>query len=300
MTTGRSSPLGPFSIDPMLEIVHNTRALLGNGSPKAGSRYVITAEWLLEIAEYMRQTFVATPWEGLSGDAFGIEGLALASCVDEIGAIDRRVARAIARQAAGVRQARTGLDAIATELCAAQIEAEARAASGDVLTSSLLEEAIAKDAMAKYHLVIEDLNTVTANQASEMDQLSDVLTDIPNHMLGGRYAAITADDGGMVSVTATELTYMAAAVAKSSTEVAAAGHAGPWLLDEVRWTHGWKLTETFNSALAMFEARHGELLATISREIELRATNLSSAALMYESIDAEGAEFFAASATTLE
>lgn len=276
-------------IDAALATVHATLSQLGTGYPTLGTEYESASKRLRVIADDMARAFRLAPWAGPAGEIFAVESLALVSAVVELAELDRNVTFATRRQAGGVMQARSGLHEIAADLEKTKAAAIALANSGNRPESLALQEAAAVEATSKGNVVVEKLSAITTAQALKMAQLRTSLV-ILERQLGGGFVPIGPQRGGIMSVAPAELGCMAAGIAECSTRLAAAWSVGPWILEEVRLTHGSGLTEAFNSTLAEFETLHGRVLATIWSEVELRATSLARAAGMYEQRDTAAAD----------
>lgn len=284
----------------MLKVVLEARSQFGNEPTETGSEYEDTSAWLRETSGKLYQAFIRTPWDGLAGDAFAIEGMSLATAVEELADLDQRAAYTIGRQADGVIQACTGLEGIATELRLQKVLVDALVASAEFPEAYARGCEFTSKALENYGTVLGNLKAVTSNHALEMNQLSDSLLIIPEGMLGGGFLPIGPGYDGSVSVAPEELVDMASVVCAGHKELEAIKYSGPWLLINVTRTHGRHFTETFRTALATFEAQRDELLSAILGAVQLRATSLTHVAFMYEQTDAAAAGILDAAAVSGE
>lgn len=275
-------------IDKEDAIVEETEAQLGGGRPPTtgGPYRSVTAE-LNEVAEELRQACRrAAVWQGPAGIVFAAEINTYCDLVTQMAVIHWAVAQLIDKQVTAILVARKALEDIAFRLVVEKTKAQSAALSGTPAASLAIQSAAAKEAEYRRRAVVAKLVDITAGHAAQVSTFRKTMTGLAKKLGGGAAGAAFPflDASTMVVDTAT-LASVASAVGNCSIALTGLLYAGPWIVDEVRLTHGNGITGGFNAALALFESARDTVLTAAVGEIDARATSLDDAVEMYEECD---------------
>ncbi|MBY0441317.1 MAG: hypothetical protein K2Q25_04170 [Mycobacteriaceae bacterium] len=271
-------------IDAEQTVLEKTEAALGGGRPPTGGEQyqAVTVELRKVATDMDGACTTATSWQGLAGAAFALEMQAYSSLVTQMATAHVVAAQCLDVQAVAVLDARNGLEEIACQLVMRQIEAHNAALLGNLPASLEIQQAAVDEAEFRRKAILTKLADITANRAAQMNRLGVSMARSAK-MLSSTTVDSLADSA--VTIETAVLMSLASAVSNCSATLTGLLYGGPWIVTELRLTHGNSVTQGFNAAVAIFEETRDAVLAVALEKVDARAASLSEAVEAYAECD---------------